>query len=90
MYAFFDLEYVGCLSLCIVCVAGENVEGGSSNVGLEETDLLMDVEEEEEGYEEEGEGEVDMEWGEPHGDSLTPSQHSQPGGRSANEEVNSD
>ncbi|KAK3865393.1 hypothetical protein Pcinc_028997 [Petrolisthes cinctipes] len=77
-------------SLHTITEEGESIEGGGGggvvNVGLEETDLLMDVEEEEEGFEEEGEGEGDMEWEEPHGDSLTPSQHSQPGGRSANEE----
>lgn len=44
--------------------------------------MLEDIEDEEEFEEMEG----DLDWSESHGDSLTPSQHSQPG-RSAMEEV---
>ncbi|XP_071552083.1 regulator of nonsense transcripts 2 isoform X1 [Panulirus ornatus] len=56
-------------------------EAGDNQVLELEGDMLEDMEDEEEYEEMEGE----LDWSESHGDSLTPSQHSQPG-RSAMEE----
>ncbi|XP_045620961.1 regulator of nonsense transcripts 2 isoform X2 [Procambarus clarkii] len=57
-------------------------EGDSSQVLELEGDILEDMEDDEEFEEVEG----DLDWSESHGDSLTPSQHSQPGRNTMEEE----
>ncbi|XP_069942909.1 regulator of nonsense transcripts 2 isoform X2 [Cherax quadricarinatus] len=57
-------------------------EGDNSQVVELEGDILEDMEDEEDFEEVEGE----LDWSESHGDSLTPSQHSQPGRNTMEEE----